>query len=438
MTKCNKFPIIFSSLKNKKVVANFKGGDITSDAGVLLLKEVDKKMNLTKSLSKILEQVEGRQKSKVIHNPIDMLRQRIYALALGYEDFNDHNLLRKDKALQTAVEKEDDLASPSTLCRFENKFNRKLALAWHVEMLKQFVNSFNDPPKKLVLDFDATDLPIHGKQENKHYHGYYKSDCFLPLHVFCGDKLLVSYLRPSNIDGAKHAWAILSLLVKYFRKIWPNVKIIFRADSGFCRPKMLSWCEKYNVDYIIGIGANARLQKQIQPLVKIAKTNFETTQEKQQLFTDFYYSANSWNKQRRIVGKAECNRLGDNKRFIVTTLSDSCETVYKNVYCPRGNMENKIKEQLELFSYRTSCHKWWPNQLRLLLSGLAYILIENLRSVYLKGTQFFTSQVNTIRLKLFKIGAIICKNTRRIMLYISSNYTNQDIFMALVEGLNSS
>lgn len=436
MTKCNKFPIIFSSIKNKKIIANFKGGSITSDAGVLLLREIDKKLNLTKNISKLIP--DHREPGKVKHKNLDMLRQRIYALALGYEDLNDHNYLKKDLALKTAVEKENELASPSTLCRFENKFKRKLALDIHKEILNQFIKSFKKTPEKLILDFDATDLPVHGRQENRHYHGYYKHDCFLPLHVFCKEKLLVSYLRPSNIDGAKHTLAILSLLVKYFRKIWKNVKIVFRADSGFCRPKILSWCEKNNVDYIVGIGANSRLQKQINPLVEQAKANFEKTKEKQQLFTDFYYSANSWNKQRRIIGKAEYNNKGDNKRFIVTTLSEPSEIVYKNVYCPRGNMENKIKEQLELFSSRISCHEWWANQMRLLLSGLAYILIENLRSIYLKGTQFFTYQVNTIRLKLFKIGAIICTNTRRIMLYISSSYPYQNIFENLVQKLNSS
>ena len=300
-------------------------------------------------------------------------------------------------------------------------------------MLNQFVKSFKKAPEKITLDFDSTDLPTYGKQENRHYHGYYKCNCFLPLHV-----LLVSYLRPSNIDGAKHAWAILSLLVKYLKKTWPNVKILLRADSGFCRPKMLTWCVKNNIDYIVDIGANVKLQKLIQPLVDKAKKEFELSGEKQQLFTDFYYSAKSWNKQKRIIGKAEYNHKGDNKRFIITTLSESCEIVYKNVYCPRVNMENKIKEQFELFSYRTSCHEWWPNQFRVLLAGLAYILVENLRAVYLKGTQFFTSQINTIRLKLFKIGAIICKNTRRVVIYISSSYPYQSIFQNLVAKLTAS
>ena len=319
MTKCNKFPIIFPSIKNKKIVANFKGGAITSDAGALLLREVDKKLNLTKNISKLIP--DRRELGKIKHKIIDMLRQRIYGLALGYEDLNDHTHLRKDLILKTAIEKDDMLASSSILCRFENKFERKLALEIHKEILNQFVKSFKKAPEKITLDFDSTDLPIHGKQENRHYHGYYKHDCFLPLHVFCEEKLLVSYLRPSNIDGAKHAWAILSLLVKYFKKIWPNVKILFRADSGFCRPKMLNWCEKNNIDYIVGIGADIKLQKLIEPLVDKAKKEFETSGEKQQLFADFYYSAKSWNKQRRIIGKAEYNHKGDNKRFITTTLS---------------------------------------------------------------------------------------------------------------------
>ena len=352
MMNNNKSYIKFSNLKNKKVVANFKGGAITSDAGALLLREVDKNIKLTQNIAKLLP--DQRQKGKIKHTTLDMVRQLIYALALGYEDLNDHDYLRKDLAFQAAIEKETLLASSASLCRFENKFNKKLAFDVHIEMINQFIKSFEKAPEKLVLDFDATDLPIYGKQENRHYHGYYKHNCFLPLHVFCGDQLLVSYLRPSNIDGAKHAWAILSLLVKYFRKIWPNIKIVFRADSGFCRPKLLSWCEKSKVEFIIGIGANKRLQKLIKPLVDQAKEKFGTTGEKQQLFTDFCYAANSWKNQRRIIGKAEYNSKGDNKRFIITSLSEPCEIVYKNIYCPRGNMENKIKEQFELFSYRTS------------------------------------------------------------------------------------
>ena len=428
--------ITFQGLKNKKILANFEGGEITSDAGILLLRATDQKLKFTQNISKVF--VDKREPGKIKHTIQDMFRQRLFAIALGYEDLNDHEFLKQDKAIQVSVGKESSLASPATLCRFENNFNRKTAVEIHKKMLENFVNSFKEPPKELVLDFDATDDPIHGNQEKKAYNGYYKCDCFLPLHVFCKDQLLVSYLRPSNQDGAKHAWAILSLLVKYFRKIWPDVKIKFRADSGFCRHKMLNWCDRNKVDYIVGISGNKILQKNLFSTLTDAKIVYLKTGKKQKFFKDFIYSAKTWDHKRKVIGKAEYNNKGSNMRFIVTSLDGDNEKIYSNQYCERGKMENRIYEQLLLFSDRTSCHKWWPNQLRILLSGLAYILLERTRSLFLQKTNLAFAQVNTIRLKLLKIGAIIIQNTRKILFQLSSSYPYQSLFIKVAEKINSS
>ena len=257
------------------------------------------------------------------------------------------------------------------------------------------------------------------------------------MYVFCKDQLLVSYLRESRIDGAKHAWAILSLLVKRLRQAFPEVKIIFRGDSGFCRYRMLSWCERKGVGYIVGIAKNKRLNSLTESLFKEAEEDFQEKGAKIRTFTDFHYAAKSWGgKKRRIVAKIEVNSFGRNPRYLVTNLEGDPQELYERVYCARGDMENRIKEQqLYLFADRTSCMKWWPNQFRLLLSSLAYVLIESIRRENLKGTELERAYVSTIRLKLFKIGAVILRNTRRIRFLLSSNYPYQNLFRLVVKRL---
>ena len=328
------------------------------------------------------------------------------------------------------------MASASTLCRLENQADRKFAVEAHKIMIDSFIASHNKPPKQLILDFDATDDEIHGNQEGKFYHGYYRHYCFLPLYVFCGGKLLVSYLRTSKQDQAKHSWAILALLVKRFRKEWPEVEIIFRGDGGFCRHRMFNWCDRNKVKYIVGIAKNNNLNKLLAPTMQKAKELLDETKQKQRLFTDFEYKAKSWSYKRKIVGKAEVTYMGENPRFIVTNLAGDPEALYDKIYCARGDMENRIKEQqLELFADRTSCSKWWGNQFRLILSGLAYTLIEYIRDKLLKGTELAKAQVGTIRLKLFKIGAIIIRNTRRIKFLLSSSYPYQHLWDHVMKKL---
>jgi hypothetical protein len=370
-----------------------------------------------------------RQAGKVAHDLPALLRQRVFAVALGYEDVNDHGGLRDDLALQTAVGRDRRLASPSTVGRLDRAADRAWALAAQVAMVETFIASFEQAPDELVLDFDATDDPVHGKQEGRFFHGYYDHYCFLPLYVFCGDRLLVSYLRPSNIDGAKHAWAILALLVKRFRRAWPEVRIVLRADSGFCRHRMLRWCERHDVGYIVGLAKNARLNKAAGIGMGRAAAAYAESGEKQRWFAELRYGARTWDTERRVIARLEHGPKGANPRYVVTNLDGDGQALYDDLYCQRGEMENRIKEQqLDLFADRTSCHDWWPNQFRLILASLAYSLIEAIRRCALKGTDMARAQCGTIRLKLLKIGAVVIRNTRRVSLHLSSACPDKVLF----------
>jgi hypothetical protein len=311
----------------------------------------------------------------------------------------------------------------------ENRAGRKEAWLIHQILFDQFVGSFESAPSELTLDLDCTDDRVHGLQEGRHFHGYYYDFCFLPLYVFCGERLLVSYLRESNIDSAKHAWAILALLVKALRQRWPEVKIMVRADSGFCRWKMLRWCERAGVNYIVGLAKNERLHALSAKLQKRAERKYQRRGEKVRLFTQFKYKAQSWDRKRRVIAKAEHSIKGANPRYVLTNLEGRAQALYDEIYCARGEMENRIKEQqLGLFSDRSSCHAWWANQFRLLLSSVAYVLLEALRRLALSGTQLAHAQVGTIRLRLLKIGAFITRNTRRVWLWLSSSFPLQQLF----------
>ena len=400
----------------------------------MLLRQADRLIGLTASVARRLS--DTRQRGKVAHRFVDMLRQRVYGLALGYEDVNDHAALRHDLALQTAAERDRALASPSTLSRFENTADRSSAWRIHEVLVESFIASHPAAPEELILDFDATDDAVHGKQEGRFFHGYYDHYCFLPLYVFCGDHLLVSYLRPSRIDGAKHAWAILALLVKRLRAAWPGVRIIFRGDGGFCRHKMLGWCERHGVGYIVGLAKNARLNDLAAPWMETAEKGFEQSGDKQRLFGEFAYAAGTWSRERRVIARIEHGPKGSNPRYIVTNLDGGAQALYEKLYCARGDMENRIKEQqLDLFADRTSCHKWWPNQFRLLLSSLAYTLLETIRRIGLEGTEMARAQCGTIRLKLLKIGAVILRNSRRVRIHLSSACPDKALFMLAAERL---
>lgn len=427
MTDCNPQQLSFFRCKGRVVEALFEGGDITSNGGALLLRQADRRLGLTERVAKAL--CDPRRKASCIHDALSMVRQRVYGLALGHEDLNDHGELRRDLARQTAVDRDVALASAPTLCRFERRAGREEALRLHEVLMEQFMASHERAPRRLILDFDATDDRVHGRQAGRHYHGYYRHYCFLPLYVFCGDRLLAAYLRPGKSGAAKHAWAVLALLVKRLRKTWPKVKITFRGDSGFCRWRMLWWCERNGVDYIVGIARNNGLAALAKPLVIQAQDAYEDSGAKQRLFDAFFYAAGTWDKPRRVLVKAEHTAKGSNPRYVVTNLKGDPQLLYDTLYCARGDMENRIKEQqLHLFADRTSCHDWWPNQYRVLLSAMAYVLLDAIRRIALKGTELACAYVGTIRLKLLKIGAVVLRNTRRVRFLLSSAHPRQNLF----------
>jgi len=438
MTECNRSELVFSSLSRKRILADFNGGRLTSDAGALLLREADRRTGLIEALAACI--TDPRDPSKVQHDVRTLLAQRICGIAMGYEDGNDHQMLRHDPIMQmlagVAPTPEEPLASPPTLCRFENWVDRESLARMSAVFVDQFIASYRKPPKKIVLDFDATDDAVHGDQEGKFFHGYYNQYCFLPLYVFCDGRLLCAYLRPSKIDGAKHSRGILKLLVRRIRESWPKVRIVFRGDSGFCRWKTLKYCDKNDIGYVVGLATNERLKQFAKSLMDVAEKQFEKTGEKQRSFHEFEYAAQTWDRKRRVILKAEHLPKGANARFVVTNLDDAPGVIYDGIYTQRGEMENRIKEQqLYLFADRTSCSKFVANQLRLLLASAAYVLLEHLRREGLKNTELAQARVDTIRLKLLKVAARVVVSVRRVMLHLCSSYPYRPLLTRLVRRL---
>jgi hypothetical protein len=438
MTECTRQPLLFSSLGRQQVVGDFDGGRLTSDAGALLLREVDRRIGLTAALAEAL--TDPRDPAKIRHDRHTLLAQRIFGIALGYEDLNDHLTLRQDPLFAVLADRRPDpdkpLASPSTFSRWENVATRGSVVRMHQVFVEQFLAAHRRPPKEIVLDFDATDDPVHGTQEGRFFHGFYGNYCFLPLYVFCGDQLLVAYLRPSNIDAAKHARAILKLLVQRIRRDWPKTRIIFRADSGFCRWRLLRWCERHNVGYVVGLARNKVLERKAARFMEAAEKGYQRTRRKQRRFHEIRYAAKTWDRKRRIIVKAERLPEGPNCRFVITNLDESPEQIYDGLYTARGNMENRIKEQqLDLFADRTSCHRFAANQFRLLLASAAYVLMSHLRRVALKRTKLARAQVRTIRLKLLKVAARVVTSVRRLVFHLSSSYPDQQLFRRIVARL---
>jgi hypothetical protein len=438
MTQCNAAPLRFASLDSRRLEADFSGGALTTDAGALLLREVDRRLGLLDAFDRALP--DPRDPERLAHSQRSLLAQRIFGLALGYEDLNDHQQLRHDPLWQTLAERTPEptqpLASAPTLCRLENRVTR--AALWRLAgvLVEQFIASHLVPPHTLVLDFDATDFAIHGHQEGRFFHGYYDQYCFLPLYVFCGEQLLVAYLRPSNHDASYHAAAILKLLVQRLRQAWPDVKIVLRGDSGFCRWRLLRWCDHHGVGYLVGLARNPRLQRWAVDWTEEAERRWQRTRQPQRLFGVLSYAAGTWDRERRVLVKAEHTAQGDNPRFVVTNLPGDAQVLYEEVYCARGEMENRLKEQqLGLFAQRTSCHALLSNQFRMLLSAAAYVLVESLRRLGLSGTEWERSQAWTIRLRLLKVAALVQVSVRRVYVRLASGFPLRELFVAALARL---
>ncbi|MFC2172385.1 IS1380 family transposase [Acidobacteriota bacterium] len=464
-TQCTQKKFEFQGLERRRVEADFSGGSITSDGGGLLLREVEARCGILRRFAECF--ADHRDEDAIEHTVLELIGQRVYGLALGYEDLNDHDDLRHDPLLATLVGKKDPtgedrerardkgkpLAGKSTLNRLEltpedatAKSRYKKIVADEKKLERCFVDVFiqlhKEPPKRIELDLDATDDPLHGAQEGRFFHGYYKEYCYLPLYMFCGDHLLGARLRPSNIDASKGSEEELDRIVGQIRESWPKVEILVRGDSGFCREPLIAWCEENEVDYVLGIAKNSRLKQELAPELAEAKRQYEETGQASRVYKDFTYrTLKTWSRERRVVGKAEHLEKGSNPRFVVTSLSaEDCDAreVYEDQYCIRGDMENRIKEQqLCLFADRTSTSWMRSNQLRLWFSSIAYTLINALRHLGLKGTGLERAQCSTIRLKLLKIGALVKISCRRVVLLLATGCPYQGEFASAYRNVKA-
>lgn len=434
MPKCTDGQIQFGRVGRRVVQAAFDGGDIVSDGGVLLLKQVDRRLGLSHAAAKALG--DERRAASVVHSLESVLAQRIYGLCLGWSDVCDHNTLRNDLVLQTAVGRAEPLASAPTLSRLETAATPQQAAALHEVLMRQFLASHAKAPRELVLDIDATHVPLHGGQERGHFHAYYDNYCYLPLYVFAGQDMLACVLRPSDRDPASVASALIKRLLVPLRRAWPKTRIIVRGDSGFCRPRVLRRLERWGVHYILGLQKNSRLAQQVELAELALADEFASKKTKQRMFGEFEYAAQTWEKHRRVIARLEHGQQGTNPRYVVTDLPGSPKMLYERRYCARGEAENRIKEaQLDLFGRRASCHRFHANQLRLLLAALAYTLMINLRRLALSGTELAQACTATIRTKLLKIGAAVVRNTRRVRVLLASAHPMKHVFMLAARAL---
>lgn len=470
MTDCNRQPLLFQPQGRRQVVADFDGGTITSDAGGLLLREVEQRFGIVRQFAGCF--TDHRDEEQIEFSVEELLLQRVMGLALGYEDLNDHEQLRHDPLLALLAGRADitgadrldprdrgkPLAGKSTLNRLEltpagaGRKSRYKKIVAHIAQLQDTLvdlfirlRSKQGVPEELILDFDATDDPVHGNQLGKFFHGYYQNYCYLPLYAFCDGWPLLALLRPSNIDASAGTVEHLARIVPRLRQAWPDVRIIVRGDSGFCREPILRWCEEHGVDYVFGLARNARLLRIIGKELHEAQALFGQTRaaglsHAARVFKDFEYrTQKSWSRARRVIGKAEHLAKGSNPRFVVTSLSAeriTAQPLYEELYCARGEMENRIKEQqLFLFADRTSTHALRSNQLRVLFSTMASVLHKALKEFGLKGTALATAQVRTVRTRLLKIGGRIGVSVRRVLLSLSQAFPDQAVFAQVLCNL---
>ena len=462
-TECTAGQLEFHGLGRRAVVGAFDGGKISSDSGALLLREVEQRTGILQRLSGCF--VDHRDPDQIEHTLESLIKQRVMGLALGYEDLNDHDALRQDPLLALLSDVADPsgqgrrrtqdkgcaLAGKSTLNRLEltpgdadagSRYKKIVADAGAMDalLLEVFLEAYEAPPEEIILDVDATDDPVHGHQEGRFFHGYYREYCYLPLYIFCGEQLLCARLRRADQDAAAGTREELARIIESIRLRWPETRILVRGDSGFCREDLMGWCEAQDVDYVFGLAKNSRLKAAIAAELCTAQAQYEASGEAARVFKDFrYQTRKSWSRERRVIGKAEHLAKGENPRFVVTSLSPgqmAARAVYEELYCARGEMEIRIKEQqLALFADRTSTHEMRSNQLRLYFSSFAYVLMQTLRRLGLKGTVLAKAQCDTIRLKLFKIGAHIRLSVRRVCIAFSESYPYVELFRHILRTL---
>jgi hypothetical protein len=452
MTECNQSGFGFEGCGRREIVARFDGGTISSDGGAFLLRQTDRRLNLLARLAGCF--LDGRNPDLVEHSVLEMLSQRVYGLALGYEDINDHEQLRRDPVfgiLAGRQELDAPLAGKSTLNRMElgtgaNERYKKITF-WKEAMdellVKVFLESHSTAPEEIVVDVDTTDLPLHGHQEGRFFHGYYDEYCYLPLYIFCGEHVLCARLREANHDAAFGCLAEIQRIVAQIRAAWPEVKIVLRGDSGFCRNELMSWCENKGVDFVFGLARNQRLRKIIGAEMYEATQLWNRTGKPARVFAEFDYQTRKtknrgWDRKRRVVAKAEHIDGKENPRFVITSLSSESwagKALYEELYCARGNMENRIKEQFSLFADRVSTETMRANQMRLYLSTMAYVLVSGLRRLGLQATELAQAQVSTIRAKLLKIGAQIRVTVRKVWVSMASSYPWQGLYQQVWTNL---
>jgi hypothetical protein len=459
-TECTAAQLEFHGLGRRAVVGEFDGGKISSDSGGLLLREVEQRTHILKRLAGCF--VDYRAPDQIEHTVESLIKQRVMGLALGYEDLNDHDVLRQDPLLALLSDVADPtgqdrrrhqdkgcaLAGKSTLNRLEltqqdaTAASRYKKIVAHPDAMDEllvdlFLEAYETAPAEIILDVDATDDPLHGHQEGRFFHGYYRHYCYLPLYIFCGEQLLCARLRPADQDGAAGTKEEVERIIGRIRLQWPQTRIIIRGDAGFCREELMGWCEAHSVDYVLGLAKNSRLKAAIAAEMAEANARYEATGQAARVFGDFRYrTQKSWSCERRVIGKAEHLSKGENPRFVVTSLSADqldARAVYEDLYCVRGDMENRIKEQqLALFADRTSTHEMRSNQLRLYFSSFAYVLMQTLRRLGLDGTSMARAQCDTIRLKLFKIGAHIRLSVRRVRIAFSESYPYTELYRQIL------
>ena len=456
MTECNQSHFEFATHFQRKVSASFDGGMITSEAGSLLLRQVEQRTGMVGQFAHCFR--DYRDADKVEHRVGELIAQRVYGICLGYEDLNDHDQLRRDPLLAVLCGKRDVAgqerrreqdrgsagAGKSTLNRLEltpadadqRARYKKIVMdekAVDELLVNLYMQSQAQAPEQIVLDLDATDDPVHGQQEGRFFHGYYRAYCYLPLYIFIGEQLVCARLRSSNIDASAGSVEEVARIVKQLRQVWPQVRIILRADSGFCRDQLMSWCEQQRVDYVFGLAKNSRLRRKLGKAMKQARTQYRESGQATRVFVEFKYrTRKSWSQRRRVIGKAEYLQKGENPRFVVTSLGTAAmeaRVLYEEFYCARGEMENRIKEQqLGLFADRTSTAFMRSNQLRLYFSSIAYCLMEALRRLGLKGTEMAEAQCSTMRVRLLKIGAQIRITVRRIWISMAAGHPGATVF----------